>query len=184
MDIEKTNITGVQLIHLESHSDDRGVFVELFEREKFASLGIDQDFQQDAYSRSNKKGTVRGLHYQADPHAQSKLVRCSQGAVFEVVVDLRKSSTSYHQIFSTELSADKLTWLYLPVGLAHGFCTLIDHTQINYKIAGDYVPDLTSGINWQDRTLAIDWPISPGSAILSDKDNNLPELDNLDVRFS
>ena len=184
MEIEETNIIGVQLIHLEPHRDDRGVFVELFDREKFAALGIDQDFQQDAHSRSIKKGTVRGLHYQTDPHAQSKLVRCSQGAVFDVVVDLRENSTSYQQVFSTELSADKLTWLYLPFGLAHGFCTLIDHTQIDYKITGDYVPDLASGINWQDRTLAIDWPVSPDSAILSEQDKNLPELDNRDVLFS
>jgi dTDP-4-dehydrorhamnose 3,5-epimerase len=161
------------------HRDERGFFVETYNKKMFADNGIETNFVQDNYSFSEKKGVLRGLHFQYSPHAQTKLVLVITGAVYDVIVDLRAGSPTFRKWTSVELNSFDLNMLYVPRGFAHGFCTLKDNTQVLYKVDSLYAPDADSGIRWDDPELAIPWPVA--SPKLSEKDRKLPCLKDISL---
>lgn len=156
--------------------DGRGQFSETYSLAAFAQAGIDVTFVQDNQSLSLKAGTIRGLHFQTSPHAQAKLVRVLAGVIFDVAVDLRRSSPSYGQWCAACLSAEGGEQMFVPRGFAHGFCTLADNTLVSYKVDNYYEPQSESGLIWSDPDLAIDWPAEAQPVILSDKDQALPDF--------
>ncbi|WP_204115923.1 dTDP-4-dehydrorhamnose 3,5-epimerase [Shimia biformata] len=176
MQIETTPLPGVIILTPARFGDARGFFSESWNRQRMAEAGIEIDFVQDNHSVSAQKGTVRGLHFQAPPHAQAKLVRCGQGALLDVAVDLRTGSPTYGQWVAEELSAENGRQLLIPEGFAHGFVTLMDKTEIVYKCSEYYAPDCDRAIAFDDPALAIDWGVTRAAAILSDKDAAAPTL--------
>ncbi len=174
--VEETEIPDVKSVWLSPHEDSRGMFVEAFETEAFEAIGVNSRFVQDAVSVNHKRGTFRGLHYQAPPHAQDTLVRVTRGRIFDVALDLRRSSPTFGSHVSTVMSDEEWRWLYIPAGFAHGFCTLEDGCEVSYKLADHYAPDHASGVRLDDAALAISWPIDPKDGILSEKDRSLPLL--------
>ncbi len=183
MQVVATNIEAVKIITPRRFSDDRGYFEEIFNAQRFKKIGIDCDFVQDNHSYSREVGTVRGLHFQTPPFAQDKLVWCSQGALFDVAVDLRSGSATYGKYVCEELTAENGRQLFIPIGFAHGFCTLKNDTEIAYKVSDYYAPDHDAGIAWNDPDLGIEWPVDAGDAKLSQKDQNLPYLRDVKVGF-
>ena len=183
MDITKTTIKDQVIITLKPIEDPRGEVVNIYEKETFLNVNITENFSQDLLTNSIKKETLRGLHFQTQPYCQTKLVRCQRGAILDITLDLRKSSPTYRQIFSINLEEKDLTWLYIPPGVAHGYITLINNTQLMYKISGKYFPKYATGINWKDPTLNIDWKVDPSNVILSNKDKNLPNFKENRVYF-
>lgn len=167
MELIETGFKGLLLIKPKVFKDERGYFFESFNQDKFESIGIIEKFTQDNQSLSNK-GIVRGLHFQTPPHAQGKLVRVIKGAVQDVVVDIRKNSTTYGKSYSVELSEDNFLMLYIPPGFAHGFATLEDQTIFSYKCTDTYHPECEGGLAWDDREFAIEWSVT--NPILSEKD--------------
>jgi dTDP-4-dehydrorhamnose 3,5-epimerase len=174
-------IPGVRVIEYQKFDDPRGFFMETFRERDFAEQGIDLPFVQDNYSHS-VRGVLRGLHYQKDPAAQGKLVLVFRGAVYDVGVDIRKGSPTYGKWIGEVLSAENRKMLYLPPGLAHGFCVLSEEVDFFYKVTADYSPDLDRGISWNDPAIGIEWPIS--DPILSEKDQNLPPLSRADNNYT
>lgn len=175
-----TPITGLFVIEPAMFGDQRGFFMETYNKKEFYELGIDIDFVQDNHSRS-KKGTLRGLHFQKK-HAQSKLVRVISGAVFDVVVDIRPHSSTFGQWFGCILSEDNRKLLFVPEGFAHGFLTLSEIAEFTYKCSDYYHPEYEAGIIWNDEDIAIDWPLKEygiDELILSEKDKKLPKLKEL-----
>jgi dTDP-4-dehydrorhamnose 3,5-epimerase len=172
-------ISGVVLIAPTRFEDPRGYFTELYNARAFQSIGIDDVFVQDNMSLSLRTNTVRGLHFQLAPHAQSKLVRVNRGSIIDVAVDLRPSSPTYGQHVAAELSDENGMQIYIPNGFAHGFCTLQDNTEVTYKVSSHYAPGSEGGILWYDPELNIDWPIGKEDAIISEKDSRLPLLKEL-----
>ncbi len=166
----------VIIITPQCFEDHRGNFVESYNRKDYGDIGITNEFVQDNQSLSLRKGTVRGLHFQKAPYAQAKLVRAMTGSAYDVVVDVRKDSSTFGQWAGVTLDAKTHRQIYIPEGFAHGFCTLEDHTIMNYKVSAFYSKDHDSGIFWDDPALAIDWPLNKEDAILSDKDKSLPTL--------
>ncbi len=181
MEFIRTDLDGVILIKPDVHADHRGFFVESYSEERFAGGGITAAFVQDNHSRSVQKGILRGLHFQIPPRSQNKLVRVTRGAVYDVVVDLRRSSPTYGKWCSFELSADNFRILFVPVGFAHGFCTLEKNTEVQYKVDCPFSPAHDSGIRWNDPDIAIAWPVR--KPVLSAKDAKLPFLKNLPSPF-
>lgn len=181
MEIEKIYLDGPLIIKPKVFADSRGYFFESYSAKLFAELGIQANFVQDNQSLS-QKGTVRGLHFQANPHAQGKLVRVVQGSVLDVAVDIRKGSPTYGQHFDIELSADNKTMFWVPPGFAHGFSTLEDNTIFLYKCTNLYHKASEGGIHWNDPTLNIDWGVD--EAIISDKDQLLPTLEHFESPFT
>lgn len=177
MNAVELEIAGVWLITPARHEDERGSFMETYSSRAFAELGIGCVFVQDNQSYSRQPGTLRGLHYQRPPMAQSKLVRVLRGSVLDVCVDLRRSSPSFGRHLTAELSARDGNQIFVPAGLAHGFCTLEAHTEVAYKVDAPYAPDHEDGIAWDDRTLAIDWPVGRADVMISPKDAALPTFD-------
>lgn len=163
--------------------DTRGWFTETWNQDRFEKLGIKGQFCQDNHSASLKAGTVRGLHFQRTPHAQAKLVRCLKGKIFDVAVDLRHESPTFKNWIGIELSADKGNQLFIPAGFGHAFLTLEDDCHVAYKVDAYYAPKADGGIRWDDPELAIDWPVTCNTAILSDKDANLPFLTDCYFEF-
>lgn len=155
--------------------DSRGYFFESYHKEALKKHGLDQEFIQDNQSRS-AHGVIRGLHYQLAPHAQTKLVRVTEGSIFDVAVDLRQDSPTFGRWFGVELSADNFLQLLIPKGFAHGFSVLSDHATLYYKCDHYYHPQSESGVRFDDPDLEIDWRIDPAKAIISDKDWSLPYL--------
>jgi dTDP-4-dehydrorhamnose 3,5-epimerase len=174
---EPTNIAEVLLVTARRHGDDRGDFMETYEREAFRQGGILAEFMQDNQSMSKRRGTIRGLHFQAGPAAQAKFVRVMQGAIFDVAVDLRQDSQTYGHWCGAELSSDNGCALFVPRGFAHGFCTLADDTIVAYKVDAPYSKAHEGGIAWNDATIGIDWPVDDSAAILSERDRALPGFD-------
>ena len=172
------------LIHikLKRHGDHRGFFAETYSRRKYFELGIDVEFVQDNHSLSREVGTLRGLHFQAPPHAQAKLVRCGRGALFDVAVDIRRGSPSYGQWKGYELTVENGNQLYIPVGFAHGFVTLMPDSEIVYKCSDYYAPETEGAVLWNDPEIGIDWPTDT-SPILSNKDAFAPLLSDLESPF-
>jgi dTDP-4-dehydrorhamnose 3,5-epimerase len=173
-----TELPGVVVIEEEPIRDERGSFSRTYCRREFAAAGIDLVPVQVSVSRNLARGTLRGLHYQAAPHAEDKLVRCVAGAVFDVVVDLRRDSPAYGTWTALELSAADGNSVFIPKGCAHGFQTLEDGTDLLYLISEFYVPDAQRGVRWDDRTLRVDWP-DARLRIISERDRRLPSLDEL-----
>jgi dTDP-4-dehydrorhamnose 3,5-epimerase len=178
-----TSIEAVKIITPKSFQDSRGVFCETYNRQRFFEHGVELDFVQDNQSSSVEIGTIRGLHFQSNPAAQDKLVRVLRGSIFDVAVDLRRTSPTYGKWVAEKLSADNGKQLLVPVGFAHGFCTLEPDTHVLYKVTAYYSPANDLGIAWDDPDLAVDWPIPPGKAILSEKDTRHPRLSSLPTYF-
>lgn len=180
MEIEQTALPGVLILTPARHGDARGFFSESWNRARMAEAGLDVDFVQDNHSLSAKKGTLRGLHYQAPPNAQAKLVRCGKGALFDVAVDIRKGSPTYGEWVGVELSFDNGRQLLIPEGFLHGFVTLTDDCEIIYKCSDYYAPESDGAVRWD--TCGIDWPFG-GDPILSGKDADAVSFDKFDTPF-
>lgn len=176
MRIERTEIPEVLLLTPHRHKDSRGFFSELYNRAAFREFGILNDFIQDNMSFSERVGTVRGLHYQAPPFAQAKLVRCTRGEILDVCVDIRAGSPTFGQTVRRILSARTMNQIFVPAGFAHGFSTLTPQVEVQYKVDNDYAPESEKGIRFDDPSLAIDWELGGHSAVVSDKDRDLPSL--------
>ncbi len=168
-----TPLTGAVLVEIEPNRDERGLFARTFCRDEFAAAGLPGEFVQASVSHNLKRGTLRGLHYQAPPHEEPKLVRCTRGAIHDVIVDLRRASPTHCRWFAVELSAENRRALYVPPGFAHGFQTLVDDTEILYQMAERYVADLARGVRWNDPAFAIDWPIA--DPFMSERDATYPD---------
>jgi dTDP-4-dehydrorhamnose 3,5-epimerase len=181
--VTSTAIEVVKIIAPKSFRDGRGVFSETYNRNRFFEHGVALEFVQDNQSSSAEVGTVRGLHFQSKPAAQDKLIRVLRGSIFDVAVDLRRSSPTYGNWVAEKLSADDGRQLLVPVGFAHGFCTLEPDTHVLYKVTAYYSPANDFGIAWDDPDLAIQWPVPPGRAVLSDKDARLPAFKSLPTYF-
>ena len=172
----------VQIIEPRRHGDARGWFVETYNRDTIAALGITCTFVQDNHSLSRPAFTLRGLHFQAPPRAQDKLVRCVRGRIFDVAVDVRRGSPTWGRWVGAELSADNGHQLFIPVGFAHGFLTLEPDCEVVYKCSDTYAPDADGGIAWD--SVGIAWPLPPGNVPeLSAKDRRQPALDDFDSPF-
>lgn len=174
----------VKLIEPRRFGDARGWFAETYNRARYAALGVDAEFVQDNHSLSRDRGTLRGLHWQAPPHGQGKLVRCVAGAIWDVAVDVRRGSPTFARWVAAELSADNGRQLFVPVGFAHGFVTLAPDTQVEYKVSGLYAPAAEGGIVWDDPDLALPWPLDGAAPTLSDKDRVLPRLNEQESPFA
>ena len=172
-------ISEVKLLIPKRFRDTRGCFSETWSDQIFRQQVADMTFVQDNHSMSTKKGTLRGLHFQRPPHAQGKLVRVVRGAVFEVAVDIRKSSPTYGQHVTIRLDATEGAQLWVPPGFLHGFCTLEDNTEVIYKVTDYYSADHDAGVLWNDPDLKILWPFEAAAVILSEKDKRLPRLRDL-----
>ena len=183
MQIHPMSIAAVQVLTPKMHGDHRGFFSEVYNKKTLVEAGIDVEFVQDNHSLSAEKGTVRGLHFQAPPFAQDKLVRVVRGAVFDVAVDLRKGSATYGGHVGVVLSAEAWNQLFVPIGFAHGFMTLEADTEVVYKVSDYYAPDHDHGLLWNDPALGIRWPIAEEEAVLSDKDRVQPTLSEFATPF-
>ena len=181
MKISQTHIPGVLLIEPVVHGDARGFFFESYNAGEFRKHGLHCVFVQDNHSMSVQAGVLRGLHYQLNPRAQTKLVRVTAGAVFDVVVDIRKGSPTYGKWQSFILSAENKLQLLVPKGCAHGFCTLEPNTEVQYKVDEFYSPEHDRGIAWNDPALGINWPVA--DPVLSEKDRKHPTLAEADNNF-
>ncbi len=172
----ETPLFGAYVIEPETITDERGAFARMFDRKVFVDHGLFGDFAQASLSFNSKKGTLRGLHFQV-PQAETKLVRCVRGAVWDVMVDVQKHSTSYKKWHAVELDADSRRAVYIPAGFAHGFLTLTDATELHYQITPAHDPFGGRGIRWDDPELAIEWPFRP--TVMSERDRTLPLLSEL-----
>ncbi|HIE59541.1 MAG TPA: dTDP-4-dehydrorhamnose 3,5-epimerase [Persephonella sp.] len=180
----KTDIPEVILVKPVVFKDNRGFFMETYKKSNFEKVGINTDFVQDNHSKSIK-GVLRGLHYQNEPFAQGKLVRCIRGKIFDVAVDIRKGSPTFGKWIGYELSEENKLMLWIPKGFAHGFLTLSEEAEVIYKVSGEeYSPQYDAGIIWNDPDIGIKWPLDNiDEVLLSDKDKNLPNLKNADINF-
>ena len=183
MRVLPAELPDVKLIVPVKHGDDRGFFMETYSRRALAAAGFDVEFVQDNHSLSRPAGTVRGLHFQLPPFAQDKLVRVVRGSILDVAVDIRQGSPTFGKHVAVKLTADDPTQLLVPVGFAHGFCTLEPDTEVIYKVTAFYSPECDRGIRWNDPALGIDWPVDEASALLSPKDRVTPLLADLPPCF-
>lgn len=174
MKITKTKLDGVVIIEPDVFGDNRGFFMESWSKKKMEEAGLYYDFVQDNHSKSTVKGTLRGIHFQKGDKAQAKLVRCVKGAVFDVVVDLRKNSPTFKQWVGVELSEENKKQLLIPRGFGHGFVTLTDDVEFLYKADNYYAPEADAGIRWNDQDIGVEWGIE--NPILSEKDKKNPFL--------
>lgn len=183
LEVTDLSLDGVRLLTPKKHGDDRGFFSEVYNQQRMADVGIDDTFVQDNHALSKDAGTVRGLHFQIDPHPIAKLVRVVRGSVYDVVVDVRHGSPTFGQYLAVELSSENWAQIYVPVGFAHGYCTLVPDTEVAYKVTDHWSAEVDRGFAWDDPQLQIPWPVSPGDAVLSDKDRALPPLAALPPHF-
>ena len=175
MKILETRLPGAYVIELELLKDERGFFARTFCRSELQALNLETDIEQCSISFNTKKGTLRGLHYQIAPHEEVKIVRCTMGAAFDVIVDLRPGSPTFRHWTGLELSAENRLMVYVPKGFAHGFQTLNDDTELHYQISVAYAPRSARGIRWDDPELAVQWPLL--ATHISEKDRSYPFLD-------
>jgi dTDP-4-dehydrorhamnose 3,5-epimerase len=173
MKLTETPLAGAYIIEPEPVEDHRGWFARVFDRDTFAALGLCTDFPQHSLSFNIALGTLRGMHYQAEPHAEAKIVRCTAGAIHDVIVDLRQRSATFHRTFAVELSAANHRAVYVPHGCAHGYLTLTADTEVSYLISEPYVPELARGVRWNDPLFGIVWPFEP--KVLSERDAGFPD---------
>ena len=183
MEIGETEIPAVRLITPSRHSDDRGFLSEVYSRQAFAQAGIDIEFVQDNHTRSAAAGTVRGLHYQIAPMAQAKLVRVLRGAIYDVAIDLRRRSPTFGRHVAAVISAEAWNQILVPIGFAHGFCTLSPDTEVLYRLSNLYSPQHERGLLWNDPALGIAWPAVAEAAVVSDRDRRNPRFANLTDLF-
>lgn len=176
MEITKTKLDGVVIIEPDVFGDNRGFFMESWNKKKMEEAGLYYDFVQDNHSKSTVKGTLRGIHFQKGDKAQAKLVRCVKGAVLDVAVDLRKNSPTFKQWVSVELSAENKKQLLIPRGFGHGFLTLTDEVEFLYKTDNYYAPEADAGIRWNDPDIGVEWGVE--NPILSEKDRKNPFLED------
>jgi len=174
MIFEPTPLQGAYLVRLQPIEDERGFFVRTFCKKEFEAIGHEKEFVQMNQSYNKLKGTLRGMHYQLPPHQEIKLVRCIAGSVYDVIIDLRKDSPTYLHHFGAELSPENFCMMYVPEGFAHGFQTLSDHSSLVYHHTAYYTPGSEGGLRYDDKRLAIRWPIEP--TCLSEKDQQYPYL--------
>jgi dTDP-4-dehydrorhamnose 3,5-epimerase len=169
-----TELPGVYVVDLEPIEDERGFFARTWCQEEFAALGLDGNLAQCNISYNRLRGTLRGMHYQAEPHGEAKLVRCSRGAIYDVAVDLRPGSPAYLKHLGVELSADNRRALFIPAGLAHGFQTLTSDSEVFYQMSCAYVPGAGRGVRWNDPAFGIAWP--DDERTISDRDKTWPDF--------
>ena len=181
MKITKIKLDGVVIIEPDVFGDNRGFFMESWNKKKMAEAGLDYDFVQDNHSKSTVKGTLRGIHFQKGDKAQAKLVRCVKGAVLDVAVDLRKNSPTFKQWVGVELSEENKKQLLIPRGFGHGFVTLTDDVEFLYKTDNYYAPEADAGIRWNDPDIGVEWGIK--NPILSEKDKKNPFLKDCSELF-
>jgi len=169
-----TPLAGAWLVSLEPHTDERGFFARVWCAEEFAARKLDTRVAQCSLSFNQRRGTLRGMHWQAAPHEETKVVRCVRGALHDVIIDLRPDSATYTRHFAAELSAENRLALYVPAGFAHGFQTLADDTEILYQISEFYAPEAGRGVRWNDPAFGIRWPIA--GPLLSERDRSYPDF--------
>jgi dTDP-4-dehydrorhamnose 3,5-epimerase len=172
---ERTPLGGAWIIELEPNRDERGSFARSFCEHEFAAHGLPIRFPQSNISHNTHAGTMRGMHFNAPDHEESKVVRCTRGAVYDVIVDLRRESSTYRHWFGIELDAESGRALFVPEGFAHGFLTLVDDTDVSYLMGAFYEPDAALGVRWDDPAFDIDWPREP--AVISRRDATYPDFE-------
>ncbi|MGI6153538.1 MAG: dTDP-4-dehydrorhamnose 3,5-epimerase [Christensenellaceae bacterium] len=177
----KTKIEGLLIIEPDCFEDHRGWFMETYSKPKMEALGISCEFVQDNHSLSKKKGVIRGLHFQNAPMAQNKLLRCTRGRIYDVAVDLRPGSATYGKWERIELNDENKLFFFIPAGFAHGFVTITDHVEIQYKVDNIYSKEHDRSVRYDDPAFGIDWGVD--EPILSEKDLNAPLLADCDIRF-
>ena len=178
-EFEKLDIEDLILVKPKVFGDVRGFFMESYKKSDFVKNGITIEFNQDNHSKSSSR-VLRGLHYQAEPHQQAKLVRCVKGRIYDVAVDLRKNSPTFKKWVRVELSEENKFMLYIPEGFAHGFVVLSNEAELLYKASGEYAPEYDRGVLWNDREINVDWGID-FDPVLSPKDKKLPTLKNINT---
>ena len=176
MHVEETAIPAIKIVTPKKHGDARGFFSEVYSKPAWEEAGLRLTFVQDNHSFSATVGTLRGLHFQAAPFAQAKLVRVSRGRIFDVAVDIRRSSPNFGQYVGAELSAENWSQMLIPVGFAHGFITLEPDTEVLYKTTAPYSPANDRSVAWDDPGIGVAWPLPRGGPTLSDKDRQWPRL--------
>jgi len=174
MKFVETDISGVVVVELEKHEDARGWFARAWCREEFTAHGLSVDLVECNLSYNEKRGTLRGMHFQVEPHAEVKLVRCVAGAVHDVALDLRPESSSYKKSIGIELSAHSGRAVFLPEGVAHGFQTLTDHSTLFYQMSSAYSPEAAAGVRWDDSAFGIEWPLA--DPVVSARDQAFPNF--------
>ena len=177
-EFERQKIRDVILVKPKVFGDNRGFFMEAYKKSDFFKNGIDVEFNQDNHSKSSKR-VLRGLHYQAKPFGQAKLVRCSKGRIYDVAVDIRPNSPTYGEYVKVELSEENKNMLFIPDGFAHGFVVLSEEAELLYKTSGEYAPQADRGILWNDKDININWEID-FEPVLSEKDKNQPLFSSID----
>jgi len=174
MIFHETTVDGVCVVEIERHEDERGFFARTWDTDVFARRGLNGRVVQCSISHNRRRGTLRGLHYQAAPHEEAKLVHCPGGAIFDVAVDLRPRSRTFGRWFGVELSAQNQLELYIPEGCAHGFLTLCDDAKVAYQISEFHNPEATRGVRWNDPAFGIEWP---GEVLVTnERDRNYPDF--------
>jgi dTDP-4-dehydrorhamnose 3,5-epimerase len=175
MRFSATPLKGAFVVDLEPIEDERGMFARSWSREDFADQGLDGRLAACNVSYNAAAGTLRGMHYQAPPHEEAKLVRCTAGSIYDVIVDIRAESATFRQWFGIELNARNRTALYVPAGFAHGFQTLVDDSEVLYLMSTPYVPEAARGVRWDDPAFGIDWPPA-ASRVISERDRNYADF--------
>lgn len=174
MIFRETELSGVHVVELEPQRDERGWFARVWDPEEFDTAGLEPKVAQISIASNSRRGTLRGLHFQAEPHAEAKLVACIRGALFDVVVDLRPNSATYRQWLGIELRAGVERLLFVPEGFAHGYLTLADDTEALYLISTPYAAEAARGVRWDDPAFGIEWPSEP--AVISERDRSWPDF--------
>jgi dTDP-4-dehydrorhamnose 3,5-epimerase len=175
MRFSPTALSGAYIIDLQPHQDERGFFARTWCQQEFAKYGLNPQLAQCNVALSHRAGTLRGMHYQVSPHEEAKLVRCTKGALYDVIIDLRPHSPTYLQWIGVELTAGNHRMLYVPEGFAHGYQTLCDETEVFYQVSQFYQPGAEQGVRWNDPAFGIDWPETSDCPI-SDKDRHWPDF--------
>jgi dTDP-4-dehydrorhamnose 3,5-epimerase len=171
----ETELQGAYVVDLERREDERGFFARAWCADEFAEHGLSTRLVQANLSFNARKGTVRGMHFQVEPHAEDKLVRCTRGSIYDVIIDLRPESSTFKRWLGVELDADSRRALYVPQGFAHGYQTLVPETETFYQVSEYYTPEAEGGVRWNDPAFRIEWP-DPANAFLSEKDRNWPDF--------
>lgn len=176
MIFRETSLSGAYIIEPEFKEDERGFFARTWCQREFREHGLNTSLVQCNISFNKKKGTLRGMHFQKPPYEEAKLVRCTMGAIYDVIIDLRPDSSTFKKWFATELTAENRKMLYIPEGFAHGFITLTDNTEVFYQMSQFYYPEYAIGVRWNDPSFNIIWPIDV--AVISDRDRNYPDFND------
>ncbi len=181
MIFQETHLKGAYIIELKKLEDDRGFFARAWCQKEFEEHGLTARLVQCNLSFNPKKGTLRGMHYQVAPYEETKLIRCTKGAIFDAIIDLRPASPTYKSWFGAELTEENRKMLFVPEGFAHGYLTLVDHSEVFYQVSEFYQPGAESGLRWNDPAINIQWPLR-GPMIISSKDRSWPDFHSSSLR--